>query len=77
MKKYEVYIPITGQVCVDVEVPDDFDPEANGGTDLYMLACETWDENKHGPAEWEFTEKVSSGNVCNAILVEWEWHKKS
>ncbi len=57
--KYSVSIPITGFCAVEVE--------AENSESAIAAAWKAIDGGEVGEVEWEYTEKVTSGNVCHAM----------
>ncbi len=57
--KYIVSIPITGFCAVEVE--------ASNTKGAIAAAWKAIDDGTKGEVEWEYTEKVTSGNVCHAM----------
>lgn len=65
-RRVAVTIPITGSVCVEIDVEQDADDD-----EIFDAACDAWSESEHG-ASWEFTRYVTRGNVCYAECWEYD-----
>lgn len=61
MKKWEVSLPISGYVCVEVEAED----EESAIEAAFMSDITTKDIE-----EWETHHQIARGNVCSAVLNE-------
>lgn len=57
--KYIVSIPITGTCAVEVEASD--------RKSAIAAAWKAIDDGNKGEVEWEYTENVTTGNVCHAM----------
>jgi hypothetical protein len=71
--KYAVTIPIAGVVYAEVEVPEDTDEDG-----IYEAACEQYNDDDargEGQLEWEFHQRLTSGNVLHASTNEWYYEK--
>ena len=60
MKNYEVMIPVTGYIYVDVE--------AENEDEAVDMAMQSDDISLDNIAEWEVHRHVIQGNVCYALL---------
>lgn len=65
-RRVAVIIPITGSVCVEIEVDQSADDD-----EIFDAACDAWSEGEHG-VTWEFTRYVTRGNVCYAECREYD-----
>lgn len=71
MKTYDVEIPIAGAFRAQVTVPDDADAD-----DIFAAAVEAHAQREDEcDVEWEFLERLTSGNVLHASLNEWDYHQ--
>lgn len=62
-RRLEVVIPIAGTVCVEFEVPDDFDEtDLDAVFDAALDVVED-DEGARGAVEWEYYRHIVEGNV--------------
>lgn len=61
-RKVGVHIPITGSVYVEVEIDAEADDDS-----AFFAACDAYKDGTD-QIEWEFTQHVTRGNVCSAML---------
>lgn len=64
MKTYYVAIPIAGSISIQVEAESPKAAKAAAWAKVEELGPEA------GEVEWEFHEKIFSGNVCHVSLNE-------
>lgn len=63
MAKFMVLIPIAGSFAIEVEAADEKAAKAAAWDEMNAY---TGDVEAIGQLEWEFLEKICSGNVCHA-----------
>jgi hypothetical protein len=64
-----VTMPFTGQYSLEVDVPEGASDE--DCIDAFYEVFESEGFDPHN-MEWEFSERVAYGNVCEAMLNEYE-----
>jgi hypothetical protein len=70
-KRLQVSIPITGVYFAEITVPTDATDD-----EIYEAAIAAHDaDNNATDVTWEFTHRVTSGNVCHAMLNSWSFEE--
>lgn len=73
MKTLNIYMPTTGYVTMVVEVPEDFVATEDNVIDTFWDNVDDRLDDVREDHQWEFTPRVTTGNVPHAMQNSVDW----